>query len=848
MAVFASAFLASLVFILSLGSLPSPALLVVLLLTLSLVGIYRVGLRSAVLGCLVAILMLSVAFLELSGRQLRGAEVGVDTRIKIQVTSVPQRDARQLRFEASVLDCLSCTQALGPQRLQLSWYGDAPALRAGDTWLLTARLKPMTGLRNPGGFDRVKWAIANGIDARGYVRNSPPAEHLSSAGSTDVAALRERLSTRLSTLDSANEYLGLVQALTLGVRHGVDSSVWDILRQSGTAHLLAISGLHITLLAGWAYVVVRWLVALLLSRVISPTSALSELDARSIALLASLLVAIVYALLAGFGLPAQRAVLMLAVWVVSGLRYRIVGSVGGLSLALLVVLLHNPLSVLTVGFWLSFGTVAALFYLHHGHLRATPSGTDPDASSRLERQVQALRCGLPAALHTHVLLGLLLLPVTAWFFQSGSIIAPLANLLAVPWVGVVVVPLSFLALVSSVFLPAVAGVVLNLAQGSIEVLLAMLEWIVRTLAGSITLVMPSAIVTFLCLGGLLLLLSPRGLGVRWLALPLLLPALMFNLYRPALDGFEAHVLDVGQGLAVLVFSGEQTLLFDTGGKVSSQLSMFDAVVMPFLLSTGRRRIDTLVISHTDEDHSFGLPDVLQRFPDIRLVSSAPLPGTHWLGNDQDHANPAAMQLPRVEPCEAGMQWSDGATVFSILHPTATDSGSDNDRSCVMLVHHGASRVLLTGDIEAAAEVQLARRLRAVQSAASGNRAALEVDLMVAPHHGSKTSSSPVLLAAVRPEQVVFPAGNGNRYGFPHVDVQSRYLSLGVTPFTTGTEGAVSFSYGLPGGGLSPSSWWHSHRRFWHGIVNSACSERFSEGALWLRLLKLAHEGQKLCGK
>ncbi len=798
------------------------------------------------LGSLVAILMLSVTFLELSARQLRGADIGVDTRIKVQITSVPQREVRRLRFEADVLDCLSCAQELGPRRLQLSWYGATPTLQAGDVWLLTVRLQPMTGLRNPGGFDRARWAIANGLDARGYVRNKPPAERLAAASGYEIAAIRERFAQRLASVETANEHLGLVQALTLGIRDGVDRSVWDVLRQSGTAHLLAISGLHITLLAGWAYVLVRWLANLLLRRVVRSDSLLSELDARSLALMASLLVAIAYALLAGFGLPAQRAVLMLSVWVFAGLRSRVIGTTHGLSLALLLVLLHNPLSVLSVGFWLSFGTVAALFYLHHGHLRPVPAPVQSDTSTVMQGLTTQLTARLLPALRTHVLLGLLLLPVTAWFFQSGSIIAPLANLLAVPWVGVVVVPLSFLALLFSQCLPALAGSVLWLAQWSIDVLLSLLTRLVEWLAGSVTLLMPSVSVTLLCLGGLLVLLCPRGLGLRWLALPLLLPAISFNLHRPPPQGFEAHVLDVGQGLAVLIFSGEKTLLFDTGGKISSQLSMFDAVVMPFLQSTGRRHIDTLVVSHTDEDHAFGVPDVLQRFPDIRLISSAPLPGTMWLPDQPAHGNTG--NLPTVEACHAGLQWRDGQTVFSVLHPAAGDSGSDNDRSCVMLIHHGASRVLLTGDIEAGAEARLAARLQAVQRKAYGHAGALPVDLMIAPHHGSNTSSTWQLLSAVRPEQVVFPAGNRNRYGFPHVDVQSRYLSLGVTLFTTGTEGAVSFSYGLPGGGLSPSSWWHSHRRFWHGIVNSTCSERFSEGALWLRMLKLAHEGQKLCGK
>lgn len=847
MMTFSAVLLASLVFILSLGSLPSPEWLAAVLLALLVVGIYSNRLRPAMMACLVAILMLSVTLLELSARQLRVSEVGVDTRIVVQVTSVPQRDARRLRFDAEVIECRSCTRPLGPRRLQLSWYGATARLHAGERWLLSVRLKPMVGLRNPGGFDRVQWAIANDIHARGYVRNDPPAERLSAANAFDSAAVRGALANRLTALDSANESLALVQALTLGIRHDVDSAVWDILRQTGTAHLLAISGLHITLLAGWAYVATRALAGLLLNRIQRPASRLGELDPRSIALLASLLVALVYAVLAGFGLPAQRAVIMLAVWVLASLRFRALGASGGLCLALLAVLLHNPLSVLGVGFWLSFGTVATLFYLHHGHQRAAlTQRTDESDRPFFQRLWQKCR-GLPAVFGTHVLLGLLLLPVTAWFFQSGSLVAPLANLLAVPWVGVVVVPLSFVTLLMSLVWPWLAEICLLLAQGSIEWLLATLDWLVNHLSGAMTLAMPSAMVTLLCFFGLLLMLSPRGLGLRWLGLPMLAPALVFNLHQSPLRGFETHVLDVGQGLAVLVFSEQQTLLFDTGGKVSSELSMFEAVVMPFLLSKGRRHIDTLVVSHGDEDHSFGVSDVLERFPDIRLISSAPLPDTRWL---PDYPAPSSGDHPGhgAEACQAGMQWHDGDTVFSMLHPATDDAGSKNDRSCVLLIHHGAGRVLLTGDIEASAEAMIAHRLQSLSTTRNDGEPALSVNLMVVPHHGSRTSSTLRFLAAVRPEQVVFPAGYGNRYGFPHVDVQSRYLALGVTPFTTGTEGAVSFSFGRSGVDQPPSSWWHSHRRFWHGLVNSACSEDFSEEALWLRWVRLAHKGHELCGK
>ncbi|ASJ75011.1 DNA internalization-related competence protein ComEC/Rec2 [Granulosicoccus antarcticus] len=840
MRLFAVACLIGVVVILRLRSIPTPMSIVLMSLAMFLTFLYCTRFRAAILGCLFAILMLSATFLELSVRQLRLEELGVDVRLVVQVSSVPQRDARRLRFEAIVTQCRSCTLPLGPRRLQLSWYGSPSELHAGETWELTTRLRPMTGLRNPGGFDRVQWALASGIHARGYVRNSPQALRLHEASSGSVAALREKLAYNLSELPAGNDQLALVQALTLGVRHAVTDEVWDLLRQTGTAHLLAISGLHISLLAGWVFVATRWISGRMLRHLTAIRFRFPNLDPRDIGLLFSLGIAIVYALLAGFGLPTQRAVIMLAVWVFAGLRFRVLGTTTGLCLALLAVLLHNPLGVLSVGFWLSFGTVAALFYLHHGRQRAAPS-MDQETETTFGKRILMQ---LPHALHMHILLGLLLLPVTAWFFQTGSLIAPLANLVAVPWVGIIVVPLCFLALLGSLLSPELGNSVLMLAQWSIEGLLVLLRWIMEFVAGSVTLVMPSLSVALLCLSGLLLLLAPRGLGWRWLAVPMLMPALLFNVYRPPMDGFEAHVLDVGQGLAVLVFSEQQTLLFDTGGKVSSDLSMFEAVVVPFLHSRGRRRIDTLVVSHGDEDHAFGVSDVLNRYPDVRLISSVPL-ATMIDPSDIRHIRADL----KGEACRVGMQWQDGATIFSLMHPAASDKGSDNDLSCVLLVHHGASRVLLTGDIEAAGEAQLARRLRSVLQGQSGSAfSPLNIDLMVAPHHGSNTSSTSNLLETLRPLHIVFPSGQGNRYGFPHADVQSRYELVGAMPYITGTEGAVSFSFDRSGVDHPPSTWWRSHRSFWHGIVNTACSERFSEQSQALRLFSLAHKGQTLCGK
>ena len=844
MMLFALSLLATLVFVMGLDALPSPVValavlfVIALLIWLSMRERYalRAGVRTTLgragSGVFAAILLLSLKFVTMLDMQLLESQVSVDLRVLISVVSVPERNDRRTRFEAVVLECLSCAGEFGPHKIMLSDYSNGRQYAADQTWELTVRLKPMSGLRNPGGFDRVRWSVAKGLNARGYIKNAPPPALINQPRALNVNSWRESLARSMTHLPSSNQWSGLVKALTLGIKHEVSERTWAVLRQTGTAHLLAISGLHITLLAGWALILGRTL-----ARVCK------YCDPRTTGIVCSLFAACLYALLAGFELPTQRAVIMLSVWAVASLRFRSLAPTTGIALALVAVLAFNPMNPLSAGFWLSFGTVAALFYLHKGHQRTYPHLSLIEQSRGLHWWRKAM-LQIPPLFRLHVSLGLLLLPVTAWFFQSGSLIAPVANLIAVPWVGVVIVPLCFIVLITGIFSPMLADLAMQLAQYSIMLLLSTLEMLVALFGGAIVLVAPTLAGAVFAVVALLTLFSPRGLGLRWLALPLLLPVVMFNLYRQPISDFEVHVLDVGQGLAALVFTDNQTLLFDTGGKISSNLSMFEAVVVPFLHASGRHRIDTLVLSHGDEDHAFGAEDAIRRFPDIRVISS--------------QGGPAQLNRQELdERCVAGMHWADGDTYFTMLHPSPTDRGSDNNRSCVLIVHNGASRVLFTGDIEAPAESRLVDRIAGLLAPTARNlqsldamppEVALPVDLMIAPHHGSSTSSSTEFLAFFQPKSVVYPAGYANRYGFPHVEVQLRYKSIGSTSYTTGTQGAVSFVFDSIGLLQTPSSWWQSHRRFWHGIVNPVCSAQFADRSTVLRLLELARKGQTLCGK
>ncbi|MFT5044867.1 MAG: competence protein ComEC [Porticoccaceae bacterium] len=831
-----------LVFILSLPFLPSLALGVSISFLMLVFAYFWAPIRPMALGYLCAVGMLAWALHHLESRQLHSTQISTDIRVQIRVVSVPQNHSYGQRFTANVLGCVSCPSSFGPKTLKLSWYGRTRQVRAGETWEVSVRLKPIRGLRNAGSFDSAKWAMYKGFDARGYIRSKPAAHRLTLAPFSTVS-IRESLSEQLLRLPSANETAGLVQALVLGVKHGIDQQTWSVLRQTGTSHLVAISGLHISLLAGWAYFLARHSLPRALAFLTRFWPAAALIESTPLSLLISILCAWVYAVMAGFELPVQRALVMLLVWAVSAWRLRHLAPAWGLALAVLVVLGTNVLSILSPGFWLSFGTVALLFYLHRGRMLQEPQ-INPASEKRRVNGWSGWR--LKSILQSHVILGVALIPVSAWFFQAGSLVAPLANLLAVPCVGMVVVPLSFLSVLFSGWWVGFADLALTLSQLVLDILLRYLTWLSSWDESAIALTVPGGAAMFFCLVGIVVLLAPKGTGLKWYAIPLFAPALLFNTAPSRIQGFEVHVLDVGQGLASLVMTGSSTTLFDTGGKVSPTLSMFESVVVPYLHAQGRRKIDRLVLSHSDEDHIFGLNDFINRFPNASIT----------VGGDLQNADKEAESTvgdPVRKPCLAGQSWQQDGVNFSFLHPAAQDRDGDNDSSCVLLVQHGASRAMITGDIERAGESKLAYRLLMATAKNSPNtipidKATFPINLLVAPHHGSNSSSGSVLLSRLRPDNVVFSAGFLNRYGFPHDDVQLRYKLMGTKQYITGTHGAVAFSFGPTGLLVPPVTWLQTRRRFWHGFVNPACSEQFSDQPHVFRQLLLAQKGQTLCGK
>lgn len=698
---------------------------------------------------------------------------GKDVLVTGIIASLPERRDRGVRFqlEPESLRWQGAEQPV-PGRLLLNWYGAAPTLQVGERWQLQLRLKRPHGFMNPGGFDYEAWLFRQGIRAKGYVRTPKgvpsPHRRLTSTDAYPVERLRQVLRDRLNATLSAQPLRGILMALAIGDRQQITPQHWEVLTRTGTSHLVAISGLHVGLVAGFVFFAVRRL-----WRLSAP--AVLWWPAAKAGALAALLAAVTYAMLAGFSVPTQRALIMIAVVMLATiLQYRTRPS-NLLALALLLVLMLDPMAVLAPGFWLSFGAVAVIFYGMSGRL---------GGGSRWRRwwwqwgRVQWL-----------VALGLL--PLLVLLFGQTSLVAPLANLAAVPWVSLLTVPLTLLGTLGLWLWPVLGEGLLELAGWSVEILWWWLETLGDWRFAHWQLPSPPGWAVIAAVVGVIWLLAPHGVPARWVGGIWLLP---LALVRP--DGIpmgEAHfaLLDVGQGLAAVVQTRGHVLVFDAGPRFSSGFNTGEAAVAPYLRTRGAGHIDLLVVSHADNDHRGGVTGLVSQIPAHRIISSVP-----------ERLAPLA-----AEPCRAGMRWEWDGVWFEILNPDTmvTRGGRQaNNRSCVLRVEAGGESVLLSGDIEEAAERALVRR-----------GAALAADVLVVPHHGSRTSSSEAFLTAVAPQLALFPVGYRNRYGFPKPEVVARYRRRGVRLLDTARHGAIEIHLGGGGGIGRVETYRQRATRYWH---------------------------------
>ncbi|WP_369959085.1 DNA internalization-related competence protein ComEC/Rec2 [Pseudomonas benzenivorans] len=657
-----------------------------------------------------------------------------------RVAGLPEVREGVVRFE--VFQAKSRRAEL-PTRIRLAWYG-GPQVRGGETWRLAVRLKRPHGLVNPQSFDYEAWLLAQRIGATGTVKSGRRLEAAAGA-----LAWRDALRQRL--LGSGGPRTGALAALVLGDDSGLTAADWRVLQHTGTVHLLVISGQHIALVAGLLYGLVAGL-----ARLGWWPRGWPWLPS---ACLLACCGALVYGVAAGFEVPVRRACVMVALVLLWRWRFRHLGAWLPLLAALALVLLVEPLSSLQPGFWLSFGAVALLILIFGGRLGAWAWWRS------LGRAQWAMAVGLLPLL---LALGL---PISA----SG----PLANLVAVPWVGMAVVPL---ALLGTLLLPvpAVGEGLLWLAGGALELLFRLLASIATWLPAWLPSSLPVGVWLLLMLGALLLLL-PSGIPLRGLGWLLLLPMFCSPQSRPPQGQAEVWVLDVGQGLAVLLRTREHALLYDAGARFG-EFDIGERVVLPSLRALDVRRLDLLLISHADNDHAGGAPAIGQGMAVERV----------WSGE----AGVLPAQL-RARDCPSGYRWEWDGVRFSLWR--WAQAGDANQSSCVLLVEAAGERLWLTGDIDSRAE-------RALLATGLDLRA----DWLLVPHHGSRSSSSAAFLKAVAPRAALISRGRHNGFGHPHPTVVARYAALPARLYDTAEQGALQLRLGTFG-----EAWGlRAERRFW----------------------------------
>jgi competence protein ComEC len=714
--------------------------------------------------------------------ELAFADEGRDLRVTGVIASLPAQLERGTRFELAV-ERVETPGVRMPARIALAWYGADVRVRAAERWSLTVRLRRPHGAMNPGGFDLEGWMLERNLRATGYVRDGRAIEApqrldpmVWQAGPA-VDRARQRLREAMQRRLAAERHGGVLIALVLGDQRAISEADWSLFNRTGISHLVSISGLHITMIAGLAA-----LAAGALWR--RSRRLLAFGSAQAAAATTAVVTAFAYCLLAGWGVPAQRTFFMLATVAAALVLRRGVGPATTLALAAAVVCLLDPWAVIAPGFWLSFGAVAAIFLVMHGR-----------AALRVER---SWRTRSADAVRIQLAVTLALVPLTIVLFQQVSVVSPLANAVAIPLVSLAVTPLALVG-AAFVLLPepfaSFAVPLFAFAHWLFDLLVVALQRLDALPWASVPIAAPPHWALMLALGGVLWLLAPPGCPLRWVGAIWLLPLFVWPAARPADGALWVTALDVGQGTAVLVETRDAVLLYDTGPRYTPAADAGERVILPYLRWRGIGRIDVLVVSHADGDHSGGAAAILRTLPVARVLTSI------------DPAHPALAGAARIGRCEAGQRIALGALEARVLHPLASDyerrGATTNALSCVIAVGTDSARVLLTGDISARDEAQLVARTDA-----------LAAPLASAPHHGSRHSSSAAFVQAARPRWVIVQAGYRNRFGHPDAAVVERYRQAGAQVARTDHAGAIQWRWRRDGA-IEVEAWRRQHARYWH---------------------------------
>ncbi|KQT43741.1 MULTISPECIES: DNA internalization-related competence protein ComEC/Rec2 [unclassified Methylophilus] len=698
------------------------------------------------------------------------------------IVSVPERDARGQHVDFAVERSFTADCPM-PKRVRLHLYHQSyrgesakaspvlPILQAGERWQWSVRLKRPHATRNPHGFDYAAWCLSNNIGASGAIVSKTPMlrlQRLVWKPSALIAHWRAAVGNRIEKVLGTTPQSAVLRALVIGDDSQIARADWQLFVDTGINHLISISGLHITMLASMGYLLTGWAWRL------RPRLAL-RIPSRLAAGVGGALVAIAYSALAGFSIPTERTLLMLLTMIVMlSLKQRLPFS-WVLSAAVWVVLVVDPWAVMAPGFWLSFGAVTILAFAMSGRLRPA-------------RWWQS-------ALQTQWVITLAFVPVLILLFNQLSLISPLANGLAIPIVSLAIVPLA----IDGAILPL--DFLLHLSATLWEWCAHGLHWL-RQLPGAVCyLSTPPIWAWLLAMAGMLVWLMPRGWPLRWAGLLLWLPLLLPTQVALQPGQMRVTVLDVGQGLSVLVQTAHHTMLYDAGPAYNEESDAGQRIVLPYLRHLGVSHLDAVVISHDDNDHSGGMASVLAGVSVDNFLSSL-TPASDFFKQIQTLPNPPVL---RPQPCYQGQQWQWDNISFRMLSPeknTDTDL-KDNDKSCVLQVQSPHGSLLLTGDIEKEAE----RRLLASEPDQ------LATTVMTMPHHGSKTSSTIGFVNATKPAIAIATVGYLNRFGHPKPEVISRYQAIETTVLRSDNDGAILIDF-LSGEAPVVKRWRQIEPHYW----------------------------------
>ena len=665
----------------------------------------------------------------------------------VQIDSIPIWAATHWRFDASVI---TADHSI-PSKIRLSIYDKSTVPEIGDKLSGKLYLKPIHGSLNPGGFDYEKHMFMHRIGAKGYIKNIERIEK----GQTLLNRWRYYFYQQLVRQSEDAKHSGLLLALTMGERGKMRPLHWDLLKATGVGHLFAISGLHIGLIFGFFFILIRYLwTRFFLCRFGFPSGIIASLSALPFAGL--------YAWFAGFTIPTQRAIIMLACVVIGKYFMHHPSVVYNLAFAIIIVLILDPLSTLSVSFWFSFLAVAAIaLYI--------------SSYSLTRRQWWGICIYIPIAL----------LPISLLFFQHGSLVAPLANLVAIPYISFIVLPICFLATIFVPISESISSLLITVADNLFELFMLsasyiktfnIFQWFHRP---PIWAYIPAVV-------GAIALVVLTGVRKKLLAMILLLSLTATPDEVIKHGAFQAQFLDVGQGLSVVIHTRRHTLVFDAGAAYASGFDLGKAVVVPYLHYKNINHLDALIISHSDNDHSGGAKSILDSF-------SAK---DKYLGGGDTKIG--------FRSCQYGMQWNWDGINFKFLYPFKDTQLKGNDASCVLKVENAQHSLLIASDIEKVAENDLISRIPE----------ALKNHVMLVPHHGSLTSSTDQFVDQSNPNIAIISSGYQNRFSFPKAEVVARYQQIGAKIYNTATSGAIQVDFETSGQ-INISQYRQIHKKYWH---------------------------------